>query len=200
ARVAAGAGPGCGGGAGVSAVAGRTAATAGRVAVAASRRIPADPARVFALALNTGLFPSLFPGFGPIPAVLSVERLDDGPLAVGSRRRVRSSDGGELLEQVLELVEARRHRYVVSGFRPPFSWWVQAAEADWRFTPCAEGTEVRWEYRFAARGWLAGTAAGHGAGTPVLPPRDAALSGAPRACQCRAPVLNVTPVSKDAGV
>src|SRR5690606_13702626 len=48
--------------------------------------------------------------------------------------------------------------------------------------------------------WLAGTAAGHGAGTPVLPPRDAALSGAPRACQCRAPVLNVTPVSKDAGV
>src|SRR5690606_37169548 len=32
---------------------------------------------------------------------------------------------------------------------------VQAAEADWRFTPCAEGTEVRWEYRFAARGWLA---------------------------------------------
>lgn len=139
----------------MSAVADRTAAAAGSVAVAASQRNPADPARVFALALNTELFPSLFPGFGPIPAVLSVERLDDGPLAVGSRRRVRSSDGGELLEQVLELVEARRHRYAVNGFRPPFSWWVQAAEADWRFTPSAEGTEVRWEYRFAARGWLA---------------------------------------------
>ncbi len=139
----------------MSAAANRTAAATASVVVAVSRQMAADPTRVFALALNNELFPKLFPGFGPIPAVLSVQRLDDGPVAVGSRRRVRSSDGGELLEQVLELVEPRCHRYSVSGFRPPFSWWVQAAEADWRFTPREEGCEVRWEYRFAPRSRLA---------------------------------------------
>ena len=119
-----------------------------------SRVIAADPGRAFALALDTELFPRLFRGKGLIPAVSRIIRLDDGPLRPGSRRRVESSDGNSVEETVLELVPPRRHRYRVSGFAAPFGWWVRAAEADWLWTPHANGVHVHWRYRFDTRGGL----------------------------------------------
>lgn len=127
------------------------------VEVERRRFIAAAPAPAFALALalDTAAFPAWFRGKGLVPAVERVTRLDSGPLQVGSRRRVESSDGNSVEEVVLELTPPQRHRYQVSGFAAPFSWWVSAAEADWHWRPQGSGVEVCWRYRFFTRSWLA---------------------------------------------
>lgn len=124
------------------------------VEVVCERVVAATAEQTFALALDTQAFPALFQGYGLVPAVTRVERLDDGPLRVGSRRRVESADGNSIEETVLELDPPRRHRYGVSGFAAPFDWWVARAEADWRWSAHGEGVRVSWQYRFVTRGPL----------------------------------------------
>lgn len=124
------------------------------VDIVCERFVAATAEQSFALALDTEAFPALFRGYGLIPAVTRVERLDEGPLRVGSRRRVESADGNSLEETVLELDPPRRHRYGVSGFAAPFDWWVARAEADWQWTRQDEGVRIRWQYRFITRGPL----------------------------------------------
>lgn len=125
------------------------------VEVARGCWIAADPEQAFALSLDTEAFPQWFRGKGLVPAVERIRRLDNGPLQVGSRRRIENSDGTSLEETVLELSPPQRHRYRVTGFAAPFRWWVSSAEADWEWTAQKAGVQVCWRYRFQVRGWLA---------------------------------------------
>src|SRR5690606_14152966 len=124
------------------------------VEIECRRFIAAEPSQAFALSLDPEAFPAWFRGKGLVPAVVRVTRLEDGPLRAGSRRRVGSSDGNSVEETVLELDPPRRHRYRIAGFAPPFGWLVACAEADWHWTPRAEGVVVCWRYRYHPRGWL----------------------------------------------
>ena len=101
---------------------------------------------VFALAVDAERFPSLFRGFGPIPALRRISL--HGPLAVGVRRDVEGEDGVVMLETVTALEPGRRHGYTLSRLRPPLSWLVRVGHADWTFAPRDGGTEVTWRYRF----------------------------------------------------
>lgn len=106
----------------------------------------AAPERMFALAVDAERFPSLFRGFGPIPALRRITL--HGPLAVGVTRDVEGADGVVMLETVTALDPGRRHAYTLSRLRPPLSWLVRVGQADWTFVPRDGGTEVTWRYRF----------------------------------------------------
>ena len=101
---------------------------------------------VFALAVDAERFPTLFRGFGPIPALRRISL--HGPLAVGVRRDVEGEDGVVMLETVTALEPGRRHGYTLSRLRPPLSWLVRVGHADWTFAPRDGGTDVTWRYRF----------------------------------------------------
>lgn len=106
----------------------------------------AAPDAVFALAVDAGRFPTLFRGYGPIPALRRITL--HGPLAVGVTRDVEGEDGVVMLETVTALDPGRRHAYTLSRLRPPLSWLVRIGQADWDFAASGAGTDVVWRYRF----------------------------------------------------
>lgn len=116
-------------------------------------RFTAPIDEVFALCTDAQRFPAVFPGYGPIPAIRRVSL--DGPLAVGSRRKIHNSDGSVLDETISVLQPPQRHAYRLSGFRAPFAWLVRQGEADWQLQADGEGCNVEWTYRFEPASALA---------------------------------------------
>lgn len=112
----------------------------------AKAHFSAAPDAVFALAVDSARFPSLFRGFGPIPALRRITL--HGPLAVGVTRDVEGADGARMLETVTALDPGCRHAYTLSRLRPPLSWLVRVGQADWTFVPRGGGSDVVWRYRF----------------------------------------------------
>ena len=112
----------------------------------ATSHFAAAPDTVFALAVDAERFPSLFRGYGPIPALRRITL--HGPLALGVTRDVEGEDGVVMLETVTAFEPGRRHAYTLSRLRPPLSWLVRAGHADWTFAPRDGGTDVVWRYRF----------------------------------------------------
>lgn len=124
--------------------------TAARVLVAA----PLE--KVYALATDLENFHKYFKGSGPIPAVRRVVWRENLQPVPGAIRDVHNSDGSIIVEELLALVPLQRHRYrLVSGFKPPFSWWIDHAEGDWHFSRSGEEAGITWDYRFVLRSPLA---------------------------------------------
>lgn len=112
----------------------------------AERPMHCSAAAAFVLLTDHQRFPMVFTGYGPIAAIRSVSL--EAPLAIGAIRRVHNADGSTLSETITALEPPRHHAYVLSGFRPPFSWLVRRGEADWLVTAGAATTFVRWDYVF----------------------------------------------------
>lgn len=126
--------------------------------VSAERSLPCTPEVAYALSTDPDRFPGFFTGFGPVPALSGI-RLH-APLAVGSTRRVYSTDGTVLTERVTELDPPVRHAYTLTGFRPPMLWLVSQGKAAWTFAGHESGARVRWDYEFTlAKRWLSPVAA-----------------------------------------
>lgn len=124
-----------------------------RILCTARRAIPCPASVAFELSLDPERFPPLFQGYGPIPAISSIEM--QSPLTVSSTRRIHNADGTVLTEQVTGLDPPSRHRYSLTGFRAPFSWLVRRGEAEWNFTADASKTQVQWNYEFVLTSVLA---------------------------------------------
>ena len=109
---------------------------------------------VWELVTDMERFPSFFGGFGPIPGVTQIEVLYDVPQK-GEQRKVYSTDGGIVTEEIVTYSPPKEHRYrLIEGFAPPFSWMVRDAEGVWRLSEENEGTLVVWDYSFGIRSWL----------------------------------------------
>lgn len=117
-----------------------------QVSVSALQWCPTPITAVFACAVDPARFPSLFSGFGPIPALTRIELHQ--PLAVGVNRAVHSADGAVMQETVTAFDPPHQHAYRLQGIRPPLSWLVSSGAADWQFQQVPGGTEVRWTYCF----------------------------------------------------
>ena len=127
-----------------------------QVETRATVTVPATAAQAFALATDMPNFPRYFKGSGPIPAVLKVEWHPGAQPVPGARRDVHNSDGSVIVEELQELTSPERHRYrLIGGFKPPFSFMVEYAEADWRFIRESNGTRIDWHYAFHLRSPLA---------------------------------------------
>jgi hypothetical protein len=105
---------------------------------------------VFDHAFDPEHLAALLGGWGPVPAVARVDRLDAGPYAIGSKRRIHNSDGSVLDEEVLVHEPPRRHGYRLFGeFGGLAKLLVREGRGDWEFHPTDAGeTLVRWRYEF----------------------------------------------------
>lgn len=113
---------------------------------------------VFDHACDASKLTALLTGWGPVPATTNIELLDGATeLAVGVRRRVRTSDGGELEEEILVFDRPRQHGYrLYGGFAGLAKLLIREGRADWRFEAVGEHeTRVRWRYEFELRSVLA---------------------------------------------
>jgi hypothetical protein len=127
-----------------------------KVKTMASVTVSTSAEQAFALATDLPNFHRYFRGSGPIPAVQKVVWHPGAQPVPGGRRDVHNSDGSVLIEELLELTPPQRHRYrLVSGFKPPFSWMIEYAEGDWRFTRETGATRIDWHYAFHLRTPLA---------------------------------------------
>jgi hypothetical protein len=115
----------------------------------------ADLTRAWDLA--TPLTPvGYYPKFGPLPAVLEV-RNQTGPWdAVGQTRQLMLSDGGSVIEHLVQVDKPGLFVYELSDFQKLFGSLVSGARAEWEFTAEGAGTRIRWTYTFHpyARGRL----------------------------------------------
>jgi hypothetical protein len=123
-----------------------------KITCTAEQGFACGPAPIFELMVDAGSFPACFTGFGLIPAIRSIRLAE--PLAVGVVRHIYNADNSVLIEKVTLLDRPNRHSYMLSGFRPPFSWLVKLGESDWQLGPLENGTRVRWTYEFTLTSFL----------------------------------------------
>jgi dehydrogenase/reductase SDR family member 12 len=82
------------------------------------------------------------------PGIVAAERLDDGPIGLGSRFRVRSKIGLITVPLEYEITAYERpHRLVLET-----SGLVHRGEDDVRFEATSGGTKATWNAEFAIRG------------------------------------------------
>ena len=120
--------------------------------------VVAAPAQaVFDHAFDPTGLAALLQGWGPVPAVTRVERLDSGPYVIGSQRRIHNSDGSVLDEEVLVHEPPLRHGYRLFGkFGGLARLLVREGRGDWEFRETDDGqTVVRWRYEFTLTSALA---------------------------------------------
>jgi len=93
---------------------------------------------------------AFYPRFGLLPAVTSVSD-QTGPFSqTGSQRKLHLSDGGSVVEEVVQIDVPRFHSYQLTGFQKLFGRLVRTARADWVFSPDPRGVRIRWTYTFYA--------------------------------------------------
>lgn len=119
------------------------------ITVRATALAAASIETTFELVTDSPAFPEYFPGNLVIAAVTRVERLDE-PTQAGSRRRVQTADGAELIEVVDVLDPPREHSYrIVEGFKPPANFLFREARAQWLLRTEGGGTRIDWTYAYS---------------------------------------------------
>lgn len=100
----------------------------------------------------------IFPGLGPLPAVVGTREQTGAWDQAGASPIVELSDGSHAHEQLMAYEPSRHFAYRVDGFTGPLRGLVSHADGAWWLSDAgADVTHVRWMYVFvprAARGWL----------------------------------------------
>lgn len=118
-----------------------------RVSTSVSVIVPhRDANDVFDYATNLSAASDYFVGYGPVPAIRSMEMIDGAKPVVGESRRIMLADGNMLREEIVALDRPRRHAYRVTGYASPFSMLVRRGHGDWSFVPTGDGVRVTWNY------------------------------------------------------
>ena len=110
------------------------------VSTDAAAKIRATPERVFDVANDLENIAQAFVGYGPIPGTVRAEVIGGGVLAQGTSRRVYTSDGHDVVEEMLVFDRASAVAYRLTGISAPFSLLVRFARADWKFTETPDDT------------------------------------------------------------
>jgi hypothetical protein len=100
--------------------------------------------------------PTVFPGYGPLPAVKGTRNQTGGWDAAGQTRTVLLSDGSSANEIMTKYEYPRYFSYTVSGFTGILRWLTPSANGEWWFEkgPRPNTTHIRWRYAFNIRSLL----------------------------------------------
>lgn len=115
-------------------------------------RAPVPPARVFAFIVDLRQWPS-FRGFGPVPGIAEASLAGEGALRVGSRIRVRNTDGSVHHEVVTQFVPGRRYAVRMEVARPA-SFVLAAIEEQVDLQAVGDGAEMVRRFELRPRWWL----------------------------------------------
>ena len=100
--------------------------------------------------------PSIFTGYGPLPAVTGTSNQTGGWDAAGQTRTVHLSDGSSAQELLTKYEHPSYFSYTVSGFTGALRFLTTSANGEWWFSQGASGqTHIKWHYAFNARSFLA---------------------------------------------
>lgn len=123
------------------------------VSVTVWRRVDAGVDEAFDVVVPIDL-PSVFGGFGPVPAVVATEgAAGTWGRAAGQSRTVLLAGGGRLRETVLQRAAPGLFRYEVVPERGVLRYLVRSIEGRFVFSESeAGGTVIRWTYVFRPRG------------------------------------------------
>ena len=97
--------------------------------------------------------PSVFPGFGPLPAVSGTRDQTGGWDAAGQTRTILLADGSSAHETLTEYRYPGHFAYDVRGFTGILGRLAKEAHGEWWFDQGSSGasTAVRWRYAFTSR-------------------------------------------------
>jgi hypothetical protein len=102
-----------------------------------------------AWAVATPLTPvGYYPKSGPLPAVIEVRDQTGAWDAAGQTRQLMLSDGGYVIEHLVQVDKPELFVYELSDFQKLFGALVSGARAEWEFTEVPGGTRIRWTYTF----------------------------------------------------
>lgn len=117
--------------------------------------VKASPEDTFVRVVPIDL-PSIFRGFGPLPAVVATEEQTGAWDTAGQTRRVRLSDGSTAREMLTDYDPPRYFGYRVSDFSGPLRFLTTGARGEWWFEDePGRSTALRWRYAFEPRSALA---------------------------------------------
>jgi hypothetical protein len=120
-----------------------------KLKAAVAAEIRETPDAVFEYLTSADNYATLLKPLFPLAGIQSVELIDANAPAVGVRRRVRMTDGMELVETIDHHEPSTVHGYSWGeGLRPPLSLIVSQAVARWDFSETDSGTMVNWTYDF----------------------------------------------------
>jgi uncharacterized protein YndB with AHSA1/START domain len=114
--------------------------------VQASLHIDQACERVFDFAVAQENFARIFGAVPMVSSSSSSALVGSVELQAGGRRRITLRDGSTIVHELIDVVRPFRHRYRWSSAPKLLGQIVQDAEADWTFTPTANGTTVAWTY------------------------------------------------------
>lgn len=96
--------------------------------------------------------PSIFTGYGPLPAVTDVQNPVTSWNTARQKRTVYLSDGSAMQEQLNEYLYPDYFSYTVSGFSNALRLLTTSAQGTWWFESISpDYTHVRWRYAFTSR-------------------------------------------------
>lgn len=96
--------------------------------------------------------PSIFTGYGPLPAVKGTKDETGGWDGAGQSRTIILADDSTAREQLTRYEAPEYFSYVVSDFTGPFRLLVASANGEWWFEEKGpKRTRVSWRYAFNPR-------------------------------------------------
>jgi hypothetical protein len=97
--------------------------------------------------------PSIFTGYGPLPAVTRTRDQSGSWDAAGRTRTVEFSDGSTAQESLTGYEYPARFTYRIKGFTGVLRFFASEALGEWHFehVPGGLSTQVRWSYEFVSR-------------------------------------------------
>ncbi len=92
-----------------------------------------------------------FPGYGPIPGIKSAEFETRTPNVVGTRIRVRNTDGSSHIEEIIEWQPDRRVAIHMKDFAAPLSRLATRIVETWEFSRTGSETKVARTFEMHAK-------------------------------------------------
>lgn len=116
--------------------------------VQARSSLPREGALVAIAALP---LPDVFLRRGPFPGVVRVDGQEGAWDTPGRSRRPRFTDGGTVVETLVEYAPGSSFAYELRSFTDVFGRLVEGVRGEWTFTPDGDGSVVRWTWEFTPK-------------------------------------------------
>jgi hypothetical protein len=116
--------------------------------------LPLAPEEIAGQILDIANWPG-FTGYGPLPGIKAAQFEARPPAVIGTRIRVRNTDGSSHVEEIVEWEPEHRLRLDMKEFSPPLSRLATRFEELWEFERLGGGTRVARSFKLYPKSFFA---------------------------------------------